>query len=571
MQTLDSKHQKNLAASASPDVRKRSLSSKSLASLLLTPALLVLAYPRWNYWYLAWVALLPWLSFLATAKAKSAFRWSWLIGTLFFALSMAWMNHLMSMAGPAASLGWLVLSAYLGLYFGAFGFAANKLLAGFARGEAAAGRGHRIAASLSLAAALAAIWTLLEYARSYALSGMGWNLLAYSQTPWIAVLQSAEFAGAWAVSFLIVWVNALLFLAWRDRKQLHAWQPAAVALTTLAVAAGFGAWRMHHFPASSHTLRVAVVQGNIPQEQKWDDAFEKVIVQRYTQLTTAARATSPDLIVWPETSVPGYLGMDEDLTQWVMGLAKHVGRPMLVGTPMLTVPSFALVNRATLVDGQGNLSQTYDKMHLVPFGEFVPFERQMPWLRHVLPPIGSFEPGNRPTVFEVPRQEATQAVAFEGSPMASQGASPAPAEAAGEDAARRFGVLICFEDLFPNIARNFVRRGARWLLVITNDAWFGPSAAAYQHAQASTLRAVEFRVPVARAANTGWSGAIDAAGRWISSVKDAQGRELFVEGFQLCELRPGAQDSLTLYARAGDWFILACCLISILGLAVCLL
>jgi apolipoprotein N-acyltransferase len=117
-------------------------------------------------------------------------------------------------------------------------------------------------------------------------------------------------------------------------------------------------------------------------------------------------------------------------------------------------------------------------------------------------------------------------------------------------------VLICFEDIFPGIARRFVRQGARLLLVITNDAWFGPTAAAYQHAQASTFRAVELRVPVARAANTGWSGCIDPSGRWLGSVQDAERRELFVAGTHTCEVPLSQAPSV--YRRWGDWFALLC-------------
>jgi apolipoprotein N-acyltransferase len=329
-------------------------------------------------------------------------------------------------------------------------------------------------------------------------------------------------------------VNALLFAALRAGVTRGGTRQIAAALAVMGFLGAFGAWRVERFPAAEQALRAAVVQGNIPQEQKWDEAYKRVIVERYTHLTAAAIAAGPDILIWPETSVPGYLGIDEDLTQWVMGLARQAGRPLLVGTPMVLIPSFDMVNRAVFVDGAGNLGAVYDKMHLVPFGEFVPFERQVRWLRQVLPPIGTFIPGKRPTVFDGPHSS-------------------------------RFGVLICFEDLFPDIARRYARLGARWLVVITNDAWFGNSAAAYQHAQASTLRAVEQRMPVVRAANTGWSGCIDAAGRWTGSVSDGSGKELFVEGMHLCGVRPGA--GLTFYARTGDWFVLACGALSLTAFA----
>jgi apolipoprotein N-acyltransferase len=186
-----------------------------------------------------------------------------------------------------------------------------------------------------------------------------------------------------------------------------------------------------------------------------------------------------------------------------------------------------------LLDADGTIVGRYDKLRLVPFGEFIPFEGIAPWLRDILPPIGDFVPGREATVFHL-------------SPFTSH---PSPS----------FSVLICFEDTFPELAREFVQRGARLLMTITNDAWFGPTAAAYQHAQASTFRAVELGVPMIRAANTGWSGCMDGRGRWMQSVRDAGGQELFVEGVAVCDVAPGS--SPTLYARWGDWFAWGCVLL----------
>jgi len=178
----------------------------------------------------------------------------------------------------------------------------------------------------------------------------------------------------------------------------------------------------------------------------------------------------------------------------------------------------------------------YDKLHLVPFGEFVPFERWLPWLRHSLPPVGEFVPGTKSTVFQLADREGQ---------------------------ARPFGVLICFEDLFPDLARQLVRGGAQWLAVITNDGWFGPSAAAYQHAQASIFRAVELRVPIVRAANTGWSGCIDPSGRVTGRIRHPSGSELFVEGRATCDLPVGS--GATVYNRWGDWFAWVCVAIVLLA------
>lgn len=463
---------------------------------------------------------MPWL-LLARVAPQRAFRWSYVIGVLFFLASIWWITYV-------TVLGWIILCLYLALYFGVFGFLASRMRLRFPTSNI----------QLLLVPSL---WVALEYARAHLLSGFGWNLLAYSQAPWRAIIQVADVTGAWGVSFLVVLVNVSVaeLVAWRLRPLRGVPRTAAIPRTCLALAIaavlaalGYAAWRLPQVSGRA-VVRLAVVQGNIPQEEKWEEANREKILAGYEALSVEAAATNPDLIVWPETSVPGFFGADESLTQRIFSLARTLRRPLLVGAPMYRIrpEGFLLTNSAALVDAAGDMAARHDKMHLVPLGEFVPFERAAPWLRRLLPPIGDFIPGAERTIFAL------------------------------ANGSQRFSVLICFEDLFPELARRFVIDGARFLLVITNDAWFGPTAAAYQHAQASTLRAVECRVPVARAANTGWSGCIDAAGRSAGSVHDANGRELFVGGTRTCDLPLGIGQSL--YLRWGDWFAWLCVLLSV--------
>ena len=544
---------------------------------LASAVLLIAAFPSFTQPWAAWVALVPWLLLLHHASPGAAFRWSYLIGVLFFLGSMWWLIHV-------TLIGWLVLTAYQALYFGVFGW---LVVLGWSALAGARGREKRRLGTdrpwgkTYAFAGIPAIWVALEFTRSHLLSGVGWNLLAYSQAPRPLVIQLADLTGVWGVSFIIVLVNVALAemadaVAWRQGGRTGdrlAFQRATAHVTWavlwLLVLIGYGSWRLEVVaPLSStsapsspappigedpgsvvnQTVRVTVVQGNIPQAEKWDDTLRASILSRYETLTRAAvqaglpagpsaAQAGPRLIVWPETSVPGYLGLDESLTQRIVNVAGSAGAPLLMGAPhvRLADAEWTMMNGAALVDAAG-VSGWYDKLHLVPFGEFIPFERMFPWLRRVLPPIGDFVPGTEHTVFRFP---------LPGSRLSDVSQRLPP-----------FSVLICFEDLFPELARRFVREGARLLLVITNDAWFGPTAAAYQHVQASTLRAVELRVPVVRAANTGWSGCIDAAGRWTGSVRDATGQELFVAGTYPCEVAPGPAESL--YLRWGDWFAFLC-------------
>ncbi len=382
---------------------------------LASAALLVIAFPSFNQSWAAWIALVPWLVLLRDVKARAAFRWSWLIGFVFFLASIWWLVHV-------TLVGWIVLCAYLALYFGVFGWTVAWLSHDVGQGAGGRGQGtsknpfSRAPRPLPLVPSLIvipAIWTVLEYLRSHLLSGFGWNLLAYSQTPWLPIIQFARVTGAWGVSFLIVLLNVSVagVLIGRQSqaggdKEPPSDVPLLSACCMLLVAVfGYVLWQVQVKPQSEGAeARVAVVQGNIPQEQKWDEAFQERILTQYETLTRAAAMAHPGLIVWPETSAPGYFGIDEDVTQRVLRLQAAVGRPILLGTPYprVTPDGLLLMNRATMVNGPSGPWKSYDKLHLVPFGEFVPGDRQMPWLRKVLPPIGDFTPGQSYTVFRTP-------------------------------------------------------------------------------------------------------------------------------------------------------------------------
>jgi len=546
--------------------------------------LLILSFPNGNQPWCAWVALVPWLLLLDGVDGRRAFWWSYAIGVVFFLGSIYWLVHV-------TVLGLIILSLYLGLFFAVFGWSVRRLLLDRACGMRNAECGvkshsaprtpHPAFSAVSSLFAIPSAWIIIEWVRSHLLTGFGWNLLAYSQTPILPIIQLADVTGAWGVSWLLVAVNVALARLVRTRGRAR--NMAIGVLALVAVAWAYGLARLAR-PASSQSIAAAVVQGSIPQEEKWDEVHAPQIVHTYQRLTRQAAATHPQIIIWPETSVPGYLGLDEPLTTQVRQLAEEVQTPLLVGAPMGGFGSgvFEMTNSAALMVPGYGIQTRYDKLHLVPFGEFIPLESMFPWMRDVLPPIGAFVAGRNHTLFVIPVAEGSRLKA-EGArpdrrPRDDQGSRRNAQWAESQDGASRissastlepsasslqpsFGVLICFEDVFPEMARRHVLAGAKWLVTITNDAWFGPTAAAYQHAQASTFRAVELRVPMVRAANTGWSGCIDDAGRWVDRVHDAQGRDLFVQGVVRCELPIRASGSL--YARWGDWFVLLSLLILI--------
>ncbi|MBI3010255.1 MAG: apolipoprotein N-acyltransferase [Candidatus Omnitrophica bacterium] len=534
------------------------IASHPLVLALSSAGLLIFAFPPFNQPWCAWIGLVPWLILLRSCTAYAAFGFSYLIGFLFFLGSIWWLTYV-------TVIGCIVLCAFLALYFGVFGwlvcvmcirpqthdtrhttheerkhdtrFTIHEKL----RESCVASRESNLWSLMSAPAS----WVVLEYARSHWFSGLGWNLLGYSQIPWLPMIQIASVTGVWGISFAVVFVNACLAKSLQVQKRMPVLLSAMMILLVLW---GYGVLCLKR-SALAEKIRISVVQGNIPQEEKWEEEKRQEILDQYARLTLQAAKEKPDLIVWPETSAPGYLGVEEELTQRVMEIARQSATFMLVGAPTATAEKgvWKLKNSAVLLGPDGNIRQQYDKLHLVPFGEFIPGERYFSWLRRFLPPIGDFVPGKAYTVFRMEGQGAGGRgrghLKFP-SPLAPRPSPP-------------FSVLICFEDIFPELARRFVQEGARLLVVITNDAWFGPTAAAYQHAQASTLRAVELRVPLVRAANTGWSGCIDSSGNWQDAVQDAQGQELFVEGFKTCEVALKTQ-AVSFYQRFGDWLVLGC-------------
>jgi apolipoprotein N-acyltransferase len=246
----------------------------------------------------------------------------------------------------------------------------------------------------------------------------------------------------------------------------------------------WGAWRRAHLAAlpPAHRLRVGIIQGNIEQQQKWDPTVRASTVARYEQLTRAAAARNVDLILWLETAMPFFFQSEDTYHRQLLSLAREIKTPILFGSPAFSQhgTEVTLLNRAYLISPSAEVIGYYDKMHLVPFGEYIPFPRVLFFLNKLVEGIGDFAPGTVPTVFSLP-----------------QG---------------KFGVLICYEGIFPDLTRRFVRRGAEFLVNITNDAWFGRTSAPAQHLIMEAMRAVENRVPLLRAANTGFSAVVDVDG-----------------------------------------------------------
>ncbi|MCI0370095.1 MAG: apolipoprotein N-acyltransferase [candidate division NC10 bacterium] len=474
---------------------------------MLSGALLASAFPPLDWWPAAFVGLLPLL--LATAGQPPA-RAAWLgfaSGIAFALLSIPWIVVTMVRYGQMPWWGavavLLALSAYLACYPAAFTFALSR----FPLPPAAFPVGA------------AALWTALEYLRTYALSGFPWNLLGYSQLPNLPFAQVASVTGVYGVSFLLVLATAALavpFLPGMPRR--GAWRIVGAAALLVGAAHAAGIWALRGTDTAAAPLQVGVVQGNIEQAFKWSPAALDLTLGKYARLSAEAASGGVDLVVWPETAAPLLLRQDPARLAQVRALAESLGRPLLVGAPDRAAGEpVRLLNSAILLGPDGRLLAKYDKMHLVPFGEYVPLRPLLFFVDKIATGIGEFVPGEARTMFRVP--------------------------------GGTFAASICFEVIFPAEVRAAVAGGAEFLVNITNDAWFGRSAAPAQHLRMAAFRALETRRYLARAANTGISAVVDPYGRVLASTP------LFEEAVLVQGVIP--RRDLTPYVRFGDWFAAA--------------
>ena len=489
----------------------RSLSLASVSGLLLFAS-----FPSIDLSLFAWIALVPLFAALKGQTARNAFLLGGLCGIVYFGGTVSWLAHTMHVHGNLAfipsAVVTLILCSYLALYPALFAAALAHI-----------GR-HRTWAFFLAAPVL---WTSFELARALLFGGFPWALLGYSQYTVLPVIQIADIAGVYGVSFLIVFFNSALAAFLDDRKQLL---PLASALLLTALALGYGWFRLAG-PTQGPRIRISVIQGNIEQDKKWDPAYQRETFAVYQRLTREALREHPDLVIWPETATPFYFG-DADpaartMTRELSDFVKTNKVPLLFGSATRdpALPT-VLHNSAFLLSADGAVAGSYHKLHLVPFGEYVPFKNVLFFAGKMVQAEEDFEPGyDYPLLF--------LSVAGQQVPI---------------------NTAICYEIIFPDLVRRFVRKGSRIITTITNDAWFGKTAAPFQHFSMAVFRAIENRVPVARAANTGISGFIDDRGR-ILSVST-----IFSEDYRTSSISPCR--ALTFYTSYGDIFSYLCVLVS---------
>lgn len=493
---------------------------------ILSGLLLIFCFPKFDFFPLAWIALVPFLVSISNKKPAEAFRAGFLMGIPYFFGTLYWIYHSINHYGnipfiPSLAIV-LLLCLYLSLYTGFFAVLFS-LKIGSAR--------------LPAMFIAPVFWVTIEFIRSYALTGFPWSSIGYSQYKFLPVIQFADITGIYGVSFLVVAVNgaaADFFIIKRRLRDMPLFSlsqtisgAVILSISTIAVFA-YGYFRLtEHRPGKP--LRASVIQGNIEQDKKWDRAYQREVFDTYKDLSLAANAMSPDLVVWPESSIPFYFNSDTELTQELFSLQQTLGTYLLFGSVLKKEASGGdgknlLTNSAVLLTPDGKQSFIYDKIHIVPFGEYVPLRKILFFVDKLVAGIGDYVPGEYYLRAETPFGS--------------------------------FGVLVCYEIIFPGLVRKFYSKGGDFMVTITNDAWFGRTAGPYQHFSMAVFRAVENRKPVVRAANTGVSGFIDSSGRILETTR------LFETTARTVALL--TDRSRSFYSRYGDLFSYLCIVSTVL-------
>ena len=514
------------------------------ALALLSGVMVGCSFPPFDHKSLSW---LPWVSLAplcwalwilprpdrAKEWAKRTFLLGWVTGTIGFLISLHWIT---TVTVP----GWIALALVVGLYHGLWALFAGVVLRplgeGEGKGEGTAGRAWLGSRRNFLVALLAAAaWVAVEWLRGTLFTGFGWNVLGVSLRNSIPLIQIAAFTGVAGLTFLCVLTSAIAAITVeRLRREICAGKPRPhldffAALFLVALAFSYGVQKITAPPAPTTQLKVAGLQGNIPVYDYWDAKCEGAIMERYIRLSRTALAGDPDLIVWPEAATPRPLLLDEIIFNQVKHVADSSRADFLIGSIHYEAEPRGDYNSAILLTDRATTSQIYSKVHLVPFGEFVPFRKSFPLLAWI---VGKrvpydFDPGITPPLLQV-------------------AAKPV-----------KLGPLICFEDTLGDLARHSAALGAQLLVTLTNDGWFEESVATRQHLANAQLRTVETGLPLLRVADTGVTCVVDSMGRVAHVLKDGSGNT-FIEGILQTTISVPLNPAPPFFTRHGNLFAHTC-------------
>jgi apolipoprotein N-acyltransferase len=524
-------------------------------------------FAPFNLTWFCWIALTPLITAIWFSGRESRHRWlrnlllGYVAGLTFFWVVFFWLT-------TVTILGWFVLEFYMAIYFATWAWfcglirprsttrrspVASKWDQMLAQARTAAAPAQspwtKSTNNLRLAFVLAAAWTTLEWLRGWIFSGFGWNGLGVALHDNWPLIQITELTGVAGLSFIVAFANVIvLTTAYRlvIEARTRMMRPHFDFTVTMAAIVGvliFGLRASQVSPVAT-PLRVAAVQSNVPQQQKFDPQFTRRIFDQFRRLSEIALRSNPppDLLVWPESSMPGPVLADQESYKFVMDLAASADSDLLLGT--IDQEDGDVYNAALLVSDSGERVQMYRKVHLVPFGEFVPGRHTVPLLARIVGDQvpGDFKAGKEYSVFALTNGDVHVAP------------------------------LICFEDTIGELTRQFVLPtetgpGANLLIDVTNDAWFQRSAGSHQHLANAIFRCVETRRPMVRAANTGVTCFVNEFGRITQKLQDDRG-STFTEGVLTGDIKVPLEHELTFYTRHGELFAKLCAAVTAIAVFV---
>jgi apolipoprotein N-acyltransferase len=506
----------------------------ALILAFISGILLALSFPRYGHPMFAWVALAPLIVPLFASRPfgrhnltldavesrhtrhARAFLPGFVAGIGYFGGTVYWTGTVVTQFGGLPAPVGVVVAALLVAYLALFPAVFTASLAW-------------LGAKYGLRAILLApaVWVTTELARTYFWSGFPWLLLGYSQTTVLPIAQFASVVGVFGMSALVALVSTALAYIVVTRS------PSSIITVgvTAALLIGVAVWGNRRLEGSELTgqgreVRVALVQGNIPQEQKWDDAHAGPILNTYLTLTREAAARGAQLVIWPESSTPFPFLDDKRGGEKIRAVVRETGIELLLGSDQVDHQTKSYYNAAFLVRTDGTVAGVYQKMHLVPFGEFVPLQQLLFFVGPLVEQAGSFSAGR--DMVMLPTNHGPISTA------------------------------ICYEIVFPRLVGESVARGSQLLTTITNDAWYGHSSAPYQHFLQASMRAIEQGRYLARAANTGITGFVDPYGRVLQQSAIFE-RAVLVGDVRMLDVR-------TIYGRIGDLFAYICAALTVVAL-----
>ena len=503
----------------------------SIVLPLLHIVLLSLSFNPTSIYPLAWIGLVPLIILLYYYPDRKSVLVVWITGFFFFLINVYWV-------GIVTIPGYLFLSFYLSWYYLAFGI---LFLA------------YRKIRPRAFLFTLPFLWVALEYLRSFLLTGFPWYFVGHSQAPWIRFIQIADIGGVYGITFIVVLCNVFIALViihclrgkFKRQPEPSARQliGAGLAVLLLVVASLiYGSYRLRETQTETGPT-ICLIQGNIPQSLKLDFEKHNDMFDTYYQLTRSVIGEEMDLVVWPETMAPGVPNRDEELRSFFERLSVRLQSSLLIGAIAVAsedqeiddIENAIVYNSAYhfSYEKNGALDGQYDKVHLVPFGEYIPLKRLLPFLRRLVPAgYGILTPGEEIPVFEL--KDYT------------------------------FSAAICYENSVAPLVRRISRKDVDFLVVVTNDGWFGDSKELDEHFTINSFRAIENRLPIVYCANTGISGFVDSTGRKERFLKDRSGRARQVAGTLTDSVQIDRRK--TFYTKFGDLSVFPCIVIALAGI-----